>query len=173
MTVTYRMEPNTVLTSGDDKFGNFSIDKPLQVDPESIGTEAEKAENANLRRLYYRDPVQQWDGLWYSRHGRGLHHLAIWQPANLNDGPGHLLSPAGPGYAKAQTSTPRRRTVVGVFRPGGTGNAIVIDHGLGVYTIYMHLKEILVEQGAVVESGQLIGIIGTTGRSTGPHLHFE
>jgi murein DD-endopeptidase MepM/ murein hydrolase activator NlpD len=37
----------------------------------------------------------------------------------------------------------------------------------------MHLKEILVEQGAVVESGQLIGIIGTTGRSTGPHLHFE
>jgi murein DD-endopeptidase MepM/ murein hydrolase activator NlpD len=53
------------------------------------------------------------------------------------------------------------------------GNTIVIDHGLGVYTIYMHLEEILVSQGEVVDIGQLIGIIGTTGRSTGPHLHFE
>ena len=56
---------------------------------------------------------------------------------------------------------------------GGYGNSIVIDHGLGIYTTYMHLNEILVNQGDVVESGQLIGIIGTTGRSTGPHLHFE
>ena len=53
------------------------------------------------------------------------------------------------------------------------GNVIVIDHGLGVYSIYMHLSEFKVQEGNVVEEGQLIGIIGTTGRSTGPHLHFE
>ena len=64
--------------------------------------------------------------------------------------------------------------MVGVFPEQVVrGNAIVIDHGLGVYTIYMHLASILIEEGATVQPGQLIGIIGTTGRSTGPHLHFE
>ncbi len=53
------------------------------------------------------------------------------------------------------------------------GNATVIDHGWGVYTAYGHQSEILVEAGDIVEQGELIGRVGSTGRVTGPHLHWE
>ena len=53
-----------------------------------------------------------------------------------------------------------------------SGNAVFIDHGLGVYTTYLHLSEMLVEPGDIVEQGQLIGLAGATGRVTGPHLHW-
>jgi len=53
------------------------------------------------------------------------------------------------------------------------GNAIVIDHGWGVYTLYAHQNTMFVSPGEVVASGQAIGTIGSTGRITGPHLHWE
>ncbi len=53
------------------------------------------------------------------------------------------------------------------------GNATMIDHGMGVFSAYMHQSEILVNVGDRVEEGQLIGRVGNTGRVEGPHLHFE
>lgn len=53
------------------------------------------------------------------------------------------------------------------------GNLLVIDHGLGYQTQYGHLREILVDVGNIVERGQLIARVGNTGKSTGPHLHYE
>jgi len=53
------------------------------------------------------------------------------------------------------------------------GNAVMINHGQGIYTGYMHQKEILVEEGDSVKAGQVIGIVGGTGRVNGPHLHLE
>lgn len=53
-----------------------------------------------------------------------------------------------------------------------SGNAVFIDHGLGVYTTYLHLSEMLVEPGQMVERGEIIGRAGATGRVTGPHLHW-
>ena len=53
------------------------------------------------------------------------------------------------------------------------GNATIIDHGWGVYTGYWHQSEILVRPGDVVAAGQVIGYVGSTGRVTGPHLHWE
>jgi murein DD-endopeptidase MepM/ murein hydrolase activator NlpD len=55
----------------------------------------------------------------------------------------------------------------------GYGNTIVIDHGGGIATLYGHASSLLVGVGAVVSRGQQIATIGNTGRSTGPHLHFE
>jgi murein DD-endopeptidase MepM/ murein hydrolase activator NlpD len=52
------------------------------------------------------------------------------------------------------------------------GNTIVLDHGLGVYTVYMHLDRFAVNPGDLVAKGDIIGLVGSTGRSTGPHLHF-
>lgn len=53
-----------------------------------------------------------------------------------------------------------------------SGKTILIDHGYGVFSSYSHLSEILVKQGEKINQGHLIGKIGTTGRSTGPHLHL-
>ena len=53
-----------------------------------------------------------------------------------------------------------------------TGNTVLIDHGNGFFSAYFHMDELGVEEGQMVEKGQNIGTVGTTGNSTGPHLHF-
>jgi murein DD-endopeptidase MepM/ murein hydrolase activator NlpD len=63
--------------------------------------------------------------------------------------------------------------VVFCGRLGGYGNAIDVDHGGGVVTRYAHLRRIETRKDAVVAAGAQIGQVGSTGRTTGPHLHFE
>ena len=64
-------------------------------------------------------------------------------------------------------------TVVVAGRNGGYGNMVEIDHGNGLTTRYAHLSRVLVKVGEHVEAATPIGLSGTTGRSTGPHLHYE
>jgi murein DD-endopeptidase MepM/ murein hydrolase activator NlpD len=80
------------------------------------------------------------------------------------DIPGHAGTPivaAGPG------------TVRFAGWAGGYGNLVEIDHGNGIETRYGHLSRILVRAGAPVSTGQQIALMGSTGMSTGNHLHFE
>ena len=53
-----------------------------------------------------------------------------------------------------------------------SGNAVFLDHGFGVYSVYLHLSDIRVEKGTIVERGEVLGLAGATGRVTGPHLHW-
>ena len=75
------------------------------------------------------------------------------------------------------TGTPIYATADGVVnhagRQGGYGNLVEINHGKGIATRYGHLSKILVADNTRVKRGQLIALMGSTGRSTGPHLHYE
>ncbi len=64
-------------------------------------------------------------------------------------------------------------TVIAAAYSSSMGNYIMIDHGDDLYTIYMHASSLLVSNGASVSKGQKIALVGSTGRSTGPHLHFS
>jgi murein DD-endopeptidase MepM/ murein hydrolase activator NlpD len=78
---------------------------------------------------------------------------------------------------KADRGTPVYASGDGIVvfrgRQNGYGKVIYIDHGSGVVTRYAHLREIGVETGQVVRADEQIGEVGSTGRTTGPHLHFE
>jgi murein DD-endopeptidase MepM/ murein hydrolase activator NlpD len=78
---------------------------------------------------------------------------------------------------RGQIGEPARATADGTVtiasRAGGYGNMVEINHHNGVSTRYGHLSKILVKVGQQVHIGQVVGLIGSTGRSTGPHLHYE
>lgn len=78
---------------------------------------------------------------------------------------------------RAATGDPVRATaygkVVSAGWSGGYGRMVEVDHGNGLSTRYGHLSEINVKVGEIVKIGQVVGLVGSTGRSTGPHLHYE
>ena len=63
--------------------------------------------------------------------------------------------------------------IISVNGKTGYGNIMIIDHGYGYRTLYAHLSRFKVTEGQTVTRGQLIAVSGNTGRSTGPHLHYE
>lgn len=76
------------------------------------------------------------------------------------------------------TGTPVRAALPGVvttaaYNAGGYGYYVMIDHGNGMVTLYAHNSKLLVRAGDTVETGDIVSLSGSTGRSTGPHLHFE
>ena len=83
---------------------------------------------------------------------------------------------AGMDFAAAQ-GTPVYATGDGIVRrartAGGYGNLVELEHGFGYQTRFAHLSKMMVREGQFVRRGELVVLVGSTGRSTGPHLHYE
>ncbi len=75
-------------------------------------------------------------------------------------------------HAGDEVRAPNNGVVALVDNMFFSGNSIVLDHGQGIYTMFFHLSRILVTPGQQVKKGEVIGLVGSTGRSTGPHLHW-
>jgi len=89
---------------------------------------------------------------------------------------GESRNPHAGADLKATTGTPvhaanRGRVVLAKYL-FFTGNTVIVDHGLGIYTLYAHLSRIDTAKDSMVERAQVIGLAGATGRVTGPHLHW-
>ena len=146
---------------------------------------------AGLDRSSGRDlRLMQWtaDGRtqWFEASGVGRQSGGMTQPV-----PGHVTSNYGLrmhpilGYARmhrgldfrASYGTPILAVADGVVaragRAGGYGNQVRLNHANGLATSYSHMSRIAVAPGSRVRQGQVIGYVGSTGLSTGPHLHFE
>ncbi len=73
----------------------------------------------------------------------------------------------------AVTAADRGVVIRAGWNSQGYGQFVIVDHNIDYITLYAHLSEVLVEEGEIVTAGQVLGRVGSTGNSTGPHLHFE
>lgn len=168
----FSIDQNILIESGYYGEGPAIFVDPVTIDP--VVTEPEQAQVESLTSVV--NPVRYWDGIFQypvdepcqnagfggSRVYNNSYHyyhtgidFAVCTASNAN------IYAASPGYVIFAGPLVVR------------GNAVIIDHGWGVYTGYWHQSSLTVKVGDYVQAGQQLGVIGTTGRSTGYHLHFE
>lgn len=98
--------------------------------------------------------------------GFGLRRIINGEPRSPHTGADFAASPGTPVLAA------NAGVVALVGDHFFAGRSVILNHGLGLFTMYFHLQEILVEAGQRVERGQVIARVGSSGRTTGPHLHW-
>lgn len=135
----------------------------------AVAEEKKKLEEENKKAITYDGGMFAWPAPSYTKvsddYGNRIHPiLGIEQFHNGID----LAAPSGSPILAAYNGD-----VVAASYSSTMGNYIMIDHGDGLYTIYMHASALYVAKGDTVTKGQQIAAVGTTGRSTGPHLHFS
>ncbi len=135
-----------------------------RVDAERAALQAALADSApeRLWRGRFRPPVEG----AHPTGGFGLRRLINGQPRSPHTGY-DWAAPVGTPVAAANAGR-----VALVAEHFFAGRNVVLDHGLGLFTLYFHLDEIRVAASEAVAAGQVIGTVGATGRVTGPHLHF-
>jgi len=161
---TYLRIPPVAGNTGGDGFLTFMLEQPLSVSPvTAYAIGGSKPKSAAMIGPIPKDwpygsgnfawPVYG----WLSQGYRG-DHRAI-----------DIAAPAGTFV----TAADRGVVIRAGWNEQGYGNFVVIDHKIDYITLYAHLSDILVNVGDIVGQGQVIGTVGSTGNSTGPHLHFE
>lgn len=157
------------------EFGEEELTLPGSLLP-LLEPEVTDNENTFLRTLlddFRREQDWQANGFNLPRDGYYVSIYGTWRTFN---GGSRWYRHSGVDYPMP-TGTPILAAGDGRVAYIGTidirGNYIVIDHGWGIFTGYAHASEIGVKVGDVVVQNEIIGLVGNTGRSTGPHLHFE
>jgi murein DD-endopeptidase MepM/ murein hydrolase activator NlpD len=147
---------------------------PGLVDLDAETTRRVEGEAERLRTLYRTiTPERLWRGRFIPPvagagpgEGFGARRVINGKPRSPHSGLDYAAEPGTPVIA---ANGGRVALVADFFFPG---RLVVLDHGLGLYTLYFHLQRALVGEGDGVDRGQPIGEVGATGRATGPHLHF-
>jgi murein DD-endopeptidase MepM/ murein hydrolase activator NlpD len=128
-----------------------------------------RADSTRIKHTPSIRPVLERDGRFTDKFGvrldpfidRPKHHDGI----DISAEPGTEVYAAAAGRVEKAEAT---------YRPGqGFGKVVIIDHGNGLKTLYGHLSQVRVKIGQIVDRWDLIGLVGETGRATGPHLHYE
>ena len=159
--------------------GNFRSER-LKVS-RTYGTEPDSALQARIDREYERavevsrkshETPRLWSGPWVvPREARVTSGFGNAREFNGVVTSRHMgVDYAGPGGSPVRAANRGVVAIVGDFFLGG--NVVYIDHGAGLVTAYLHLSRVDVAEGDTVKAGQRIGLVGSTGRSTGPHLHW-
>jgi len=147
---------------------------PGMVDPDPETERRAMAEGERLATLYRTiTPARLWRGGFVRpvagrepATGFGARRVINGQPRSPHSGADYAAPRGTPVVA---VNSGRVALVGDFFFPG---RLVALDHGLGVYTLYFHLDSVAVVDGEMVERGQVLGTVGSTGRATGPHLHF-
>jgi len=158
---------------------NGEIDELVSVTQDNFSTLADTIDMLVPRLEQTKDVVQQMQAklrvtptIWPTDSRKvsspyGIRKDPFTHRARFHAGIDISGSSGDPVYAAADG------TVVQTGRDSSHGNNIMISHGNGIKTHYSHLSKIQVAAGTVVQKGDIIGLMGSTGRSTGPHLHYE
>ena len=156
--------PPTLGEATDGGFINFMLEQPLSVSPVTayaIGgtrTRATQLVGPLPKDWPFGSGNFMWPVYgWMSQGYRG-DHRAI-----------DIAAPSGTFVAAADRGVVMRAG----WNEQGYGTFVVIDHNIDYITLYAHLSDVFVKEGDIVAQGQIVGTIGSTGNSTGPHLHFE
>lgn len=168
-------EQNVLVLSGSYIEENILINDPATIDPSVTGPEEER-----IREIVKEaSPSRYWNGRFQSPsvyqeytsfYGNRRTYIVQNSDTTIQGFHTGLDFAGGEGL---QIVSPAPGKVVFAGPLSVRGNATIIDHGLGVYSGFWHQSEIDVQVGDMVETGQVIGIVGGTGRVTGAHLHWE
>ena len=170
----------------------FGLDSVAQVPvPDDMQDLSAKADSLARRVILRSASLSEVSGLAKTAGDMAMHVPAVPPICpqegtyRLSSGFGHRVDPVygGGEYHQGQDFATRKGNPVyatgggviesAVFKFAGYGNMVVIDHGFGYKTRYAHLSAIKVTEGMTVERGDVIGAVGNSGKSTGPHLHYE
>ncbi len=162
----------------DVKEGTFATESlkvaPNFVEPNPEQLARAEAERQRLRAIFATlTPERLWDGRFHypltgvtTGGNFGKRRILNGKPGSPHSGVDFPAPSGTPVYA------PQRGRVVLAEPLYFSGNTVILDHGLGLYTFYAHFESISVQPGDLVDTGALLGKVGATGRVTGPHLHW-
>lgn len=157
--------------------GGYAKDPPLSVDPETLDPAITKPEEDEIAKLVApASPARYWTGMFRTPVDEPVCIKSWYGNRRSYNGGDYTFFHTGVDYgvcANLNIYAPAPGVVVFAGPLNVRGNATIIDHGWGVYSGIYHQSEIKVKVGDKVDAGQLIGLIGKTGRVTGPHLHWD